>query len=119
VTTLRCVLSAVAAIFVALLGPGLVSALWGINNSKATGLAAVVGGFLESLFSPLFWILAVSFFALFFAASRLSSKPLRIFLDGYLLHSPNPYRLWFRIGFDSGVKDPSQGNRLDDQRLLH
>jgi hypothetical protein len=79
VTTLRGVLSAVAAIFVAL-GPGLIFALRGINNSKATGLAAVAGGFLESLFSPLFWILAVSFFALFFAASRLSSKPLRILL---------------------------------------
>jgi hypothetical protein len=80
VTTLRCVISAVAAIFVALLGPGLIAALWGINNTKATGLAAVAGGFLEGLSSPLFWILAVSFFALFFAAGRLSSKPLRIFL---------------------------------------
>ena len=50
-TTPRGVLSAVAAIFVALLA-GLVSALWPINNSKATGLAAVAG-FLESLFSPL------------------------------------------------------------------
>ena len=79
-TTLRGVLSAVAAIFVALLGPGLVFALRGINNSKATGLAVVAAGFLESLFSPLFWILAVSFFALFFAASRLSSKPMRILL---------------------------------------
>ena len=78
--TLRGILSAVAAIFAALLGPGLVSALWGINSSKATGLAAVAAGFLESLFSPLFWILAVSFFALFFAASRLSSRPLRILL---------------------------------------
>jgi hypothetical protein len=78
--TLRGLLSAVAAIFVGLLGPGLVSALWGINSSKATGLAAVAAGFLESLFSPLFWIFAVSFFALFFAASRLSSRPLRILL---------------------------------------
>lgn len=75
--TLRGVLSAVAGIVVALFVTGLVP---GINNSKATGLAALVGGFLESLFSPLCWILAVSFFALFFAASRLSSKPLRIFL---------------------------------------
>ena len=39
--------------------------------------------------------------------------------DGYLLHSPHPYRLWFRVGFNSGVKDPSQGNGLDCQRLLH
>ena len=75
--TLRGVLSAVAAVFVALLGPGLVFAL---RVTKATGLAAVAGGCLEGLFSPLFWILAVSFFALFFAASRLSSKPLRILL---------------------------------------
>jgi hypothetical protein len=77
VTTLRSVLSAVAAIFVAMIGPGLVFAL---RVTKATGAAAVVGGFLEGLFSPLFWILSISFFALFFAASRLSSKPLRIFL---------------------------------------
>ena len=76
-TTLRGVLSAVAAIFVALLA-GLVSALWPINNSKATGLAAVAGGFLESLFSPLFWILAVSFFALFLAASRQGRKTLNL-----------------------------------------
>ena len=79
-TMLRGTLSALAAVFVGLLGPGLFFALRGINNSKATGLAAVAGGFLESFFSPLFWILAVLFFALFFAASRLSSKPLRILL---------------------------------------
>jgi hypothetical protein len=79
-TIVRGTLSALAAVFGGLLGPGLFFALRGINNSKATGLAAVAGGFLESLFSPLFWILAVSLFALFFAASRLSSKPLRILL---------------------------------------
>jgi len=79
-TTVRGVLSAVAAVFISLLGPGVVFALRGMNNSKATGLAAVAGEALESLFSPLFWILAISFFAMFFAASRLSSKPLRILL---------------------------------------
>ncbi|HTS06824.1 MAG TPA: hypothetical protein VMP68_14695 [Candidatus Eisenbacteria bacterium] len=76
----RGTLSALAAVFVGLLGPGLFFALRGINNSKATGLAAVLGGFLESFFSPWFWILAILFFALFFAASRLSSKPLRLLL---------------------------------------
>jgi hypothetical protein len=80
VTILRGVLNTVAAIFVALLGPGLVLAFRSINNSKATGLAAIAGGFVESLFSPWFWILAVSFFAFFFAAGRLSSEPLRILL---------------------------------------
>jgi len=79
-TIVRGTLSALAAVLGGLLGTGLFFALRGINNSKATGLAAVAGGFLESLFSPLFWILAVSLFALFFAASRLSSKPLRILL---------------------------------------
>jgi hypothetical protein len=80
VTTLRAVLSAVAAIFAALFGPALFFALLDLSPSKATGLAAVAGGLAESLFSPLFWILAVAFFALFFAASRLTSKPLRILL---------------------------------------
>jgi hypothetical protein len=60
-----------------LFGPALVFVVRNLNPSKATGLAAVAGGLLESLFSPLFWILAVLFFALFFAASRLESKPLR------------------------------------------
>lgn len=79
-TIVRGTLSALAAVFVGLLGPGLFFALRGVNNSKATGLAAVVGGFLESFFSPVFWILAVLFFALFFSASRLNSRPLRILL---------------------------------------
>lgn len=73
-TILRGVLSTVAAVLVALFMPFLVSV--GLSNSKATGLAALVAG----LFSPLFWILAISFFALFFAAGRLRSKPLRILL---------------------------------------
>ncbi len=47
------------------------------------------------------------------------NKPFDINVDGYLLHSPSPYRLWSRVGFNSGVKDPSQGNGLDCQRLLH
>ena len=79
-TIVRSTLSALAALFVGLFGPGLFFALRGINNSKATGLAAVAGGLLESFFSPLFWILALSFFALFYSASRLTSKPLRILL---------------------------------------
>ena len=44
------------------------------------GLAAVAGALVESILSPLFWILALAFFALFFAASRLENKLLRIFL---------------------------------------
>jgi len=43
-------------------------------------LAATAGGLSEAIFSPLFWILAVSFFALFFTASRLRSNVLRVIL---------------------------------------
>jgi len=80
VTYLRGVLCAVAAIFVALLGPGLLGAFRALGQQKATGLGAVAGGLLESLLSPQFWILAILFFCLFFAASRLSSKTLRVVL---------------------------------------
>lgn len=51
-TTLRNILNAVAAISVGVIGPGLAIALRGSSNSKATGLAAVLGGFLESFYTP-------------------------------------------------------------------
>ena len=72
------VLSGVAAIFVALLGPGLLQALKSISRQQATGLGAA--GFWNPLFLPLFWILAISSFVLFVTASRLGSKVLRIVL---------------------------------------
>jgi hypothetical protein len=72
-------LSGLAAIFLAEF-----AALWsmfrGISEQKATGLGAVAGGLTWSAFSPLFWTLALLFFALFFAASRLGNKILRVFL---------------------------------------
>src|ERR1700720_3855346 len=60
------------------LGPGLVQALKSIIRQQATGLGAA--GFRNPLFLPLFWILAISSFVLFFTASRLGSKVLRIVL---------------------------------------
>jgi hypothetical protein len=78
VTYVRIVLSGLAAIFVALFGPWLVVALKGMGQQRATGLAAIAGGPL--FFSPLVWILAFSFFALFFTASGLHSKVLRVIL---------------------------------------
>ena len=74
------ILSGVTALFLALCVPGLVHAFKGVNQDKATGLAAVAGGLTKAIFSPLFWILAVALFALFFAASRLNSKALRVLL---------------------------------------
>jgi hypothetical protein len=73
------VLSGLAAIFLAeFVGPW--SMFRGISEQKATGLGAVAGGLMWSAFSPLFWTLALLFFALFFAASRLGNKILRVFL---------------------------------------
>ncbi|HET6179230.1 MAG TPA: hypothetical protein VFE61_20035 [Candidatus Sulfotelmatobacter sp.] len=43
-------------------------------------MAAIAGSLLESFFTPWFWVLGIAFFALFYACSRLNSKPLRIFL---------------------------------------
>ena len=74
---LKGILSGLAAMIVAV-----VSGLWpvfsGINGSRATGLAAVLGLLVERLFSPLFWMLAILIFAIFFAASRLDNKALRV-----------------------------------------
>jgi hypothetical protein len=80
VAVVKIVLSGLAATFVALLGPGFVTALRYVSPQKATGLAAVAGGLLEAIFSPLFWVLAIFSFALFFTASRLRSKVLQVIL---------------------------------------
>ena len=58
------ILSGLAALFLAELVPGSWSIFRGMSTEKATGLAAVAGGLVESIFSPLFWILAALFFAL-------------------------------------------------------
>ena len=73
-------LSAVTAVLVAFFGPVLLAVLKFSSQQKATGFGVVFGRFPESLLSPRFWILAVSFFVLFLAASRLSSKVLRVAL---------------------------------------
>jgi hypothetical protein len=74
------VLSGIAGIIFALVVPVLANALRGISAEKATGLAVVAGGFAEALFNPVFWVLAFLVTALFWAASRLNSKVLRILL---------------------------------------
>jgi hypothetical protein len=40
------------------------------GGSKATGMAALAANFVESIFSPRFWIVGVLVFGLFFMASR-------------------------------------------------
>src|SRR6266568_8147924 len=77
---MRGILSGLAALFLAEFVPVSWPLFRGISTEKATGLAVVAGGLMGSIFSPLFWILAALFFALFFAASRISNKVLRVFL---------------------------------------
>ena len=74
------ILCGFTAIVLAEFVPGSWSVFRGMSGTKATGLAAVAGGLVESLFSPLFWIIAIVIFALLLAASRLGNKPLRIVL---------------------------------------
>ena len=71
-------LSGLSAIFVACLGPELLFTLKSISTQEATGAAFVRIGLPTTLFAPRFWILAISFFVLFFAASRLGNKTLRV-----------------------------------------
>lgn len=72
------ILSALTAIIISELVPGPWSPYRGINGSKATGMAALAGSFVESLLSPLFWILVIVLFAIFFTASRHKNKPFRV-----------------------------------------
>jgi hypothetical protein len=89
------ILSEIAAIFLAECVPGSWSVFRGISQEKATGLGAVAGGLVESIFSPLFWILAVVFFAFFFAASRFGNKLVRIFL--FWIPTPLFSTLWVSL----------------------
>ena len=69
---LRASLSVVSALFLAILGPPMFYSFR--SNAKATGLTAFM------VFTPSIAILAIVFFALFFAASRLDSKWVRVLL---------------------------------------
>lgn len=74
------ILSGLAAIFLAEFLPFFSwSPFKGISEQKATGLAAVAGGF-AAIFSPLFWIVTILFFAVFYGAGRLGNGALRILL---------------------------------------
>ncbi len=74
------VLGAVAAILLTSLGFELWTLSKIVGNSKAIGIAALGGIALETLASPLFWVIAASLFAFLFAAGRVKSKPLRVIL---------------------------------------
>lgn len=73
---LKGIVSALAALFVTLCIPGPWSPFRGLSSEKATGIAVFVGSF----FSPWFWIVAIVVFGLFFAASHLQNRFLRVLL---------------------------------------
>jgi len=77
---LKITLSVLAAVFVALFAPGIWSIFRGFDTTKTTGLGAVAGGLMESLYSPVFWIMVILLFALFFRASRLGNTAVRVLL---------------------------------------
>src|SRR5262245_6018018 len=69
---LRASLCAVAAVLLGIFGPAVFVSLW--HGAKATGFGVF------RAFLPMSAILAVVFFTVFFAASRLHSKALRLLL---------------------------------------
>jgi len=77
---LKIILSGVAAVLLAEFVPGPWSMFKGMSTEKATGLAVLSAGFVGSILSPLFWVLAILFLLMFFYASRLGNKALRVLL---------------------------------------
>ena len=77
-------LSVLAALMLAALVVGITTAFKDAGSDKAVGLAVIPAMMLESVFAPLFWLLAIGFFAVFFATGRLNNGLLR----GLLFWSP-------------------------------
>jgi hypothetical protein len=77
---LKGVLATVASLFLALLVPQLWWLIRGLSTEKATGFTVVAAGFLESILSPWFWILAVVFSVFFYFSSGFENKSLRVAL---------------------------------------
>jgi hypothetical protein len=80
---LRVALSGVAALFVAEIAPFFLLAL-SMRAVSGTGEQGAIGfdpySLRRGFVSPWCWLIAVVFFALFLAASRLSSKVMRVLL---------------------------------------
>jgi hypothetical protein len=80
---LRVALSGVSALFVAEIAPFFLLAL-SMRAVSGTGEQGAIGfdpySLRAGIFSPWCWLIAVVFFALFFMASQLGSKALRVLL---------------------------------------
>ena len=57
-----------------------ITAFRDVSQDKTIGLAALAVWLIESVRSPLFWLLAILFFAVFFATGRLTSSVFRFLL---------------------------------------
>lgn len=77
---LKNILCGVAAVFVAEFVPAVYWFVRDANSQKATGFAVLPVAFIESLLSPLFWVLAISFFFFFRWASRNENGVVRVIL---------------------------------------
>ena len=77
---LKNILCGVAAVFVAEFVPAVYWFVRDANSQKATGFAVLPFAFIESLLSPLFWVLAISFFFFFRWASRNGNAVVRVIL---------------------------------------
>jgi hypothetical protein len=84
-TAVRVALSALAAIFVTLFAPDVLLVVTTSVHQAANGQQGAIGidvisGIPQTFLWPWFWVIALCVFALFFAASRLRSRKLRVIL---------------------------------------
>jgi len=76
-TYARSGLSAFAALILAALIVAVTTTFKDASQEKAVGLAVIPASMLESIFSPMFWVLAICFFTVFLATGRLTNGALR------------------------------------------
>jgi hypothetical protein len=105
------VLATLASLFLALLVPQL---LWLIRVGgleKGTGAAAFEGILLESVLSPWFWIPAIVFSLLFYAAGRSQNQGIRLafFWIPVIVVSAGGFVLWALFALLARRFAPGQG----------
>jgi hypothetical protein len=93
---LKGVLATVASLFLALLVPQLWWLIRTMSTTKGTGIAVVASGFLETIFSPWFWSLAIVFSLLFYLAGRSQNQAIRLafFWIPTIVVSVGGFALW-------------------------
>jgi hypothetical protein len=79
-TYVRGCLGGLAALFLAGFVVSFVTAFRSVSQDRAIGLAVLPALMIESVRSPLFWLLAILFFAMFYATGRLTSSVFRVLL---------------------------------------